>query len=759
MGVFAAVFVAACGDSAPASDTRDGASDAAGDAPADVSVVDSDTSIDSALPFVGTVRGIVVDTSAGQPIADAIVRFGGHSEIVKSQSDGRFTLVVAAPGVRLDQLALTAGKARYFSAGVEVKDPSAEQRIELRALTQTDNPAYDYIEPGSLTNPVDPTPLCRHCHENQLRPFETSAHASAAKNPRLHDIYNGTASGITSEAACLAAGGSWRDGKAPGSSATVAKKCYVALGGVLSHLNSDCGDAAQQTCDDPRRSAQNLTGPCADCHAPGSKGHVAGKTDLNRVDAAAHANGIHCDFCHKIANVTVNDSPGVDGAITLLRPSSMKSGGGFSVNEVFFGPLTDVTTAIMGNVYQPQFDNAEFCSACHQWLSKGIRPADVANIDASKWPDGLPLQDTYYEWSKSAKAGITPCQRCHMPARPYENATIDFKGEVPWTSNVLGWPRAFGEVHEHSFAPRLPALASGETVAPGEPPRDLLRAPIAITITPTRTASELRVDIALTNSGAGHSLPTGTPSRQLLLLVSADVGGTPLRASGGYSVPAWIGAALQSELGAGKATLAGDKLTLPTGLSWPANAAQQVVRFVAPTTRFADYPATRWFDGKTAQEKNMPVLEPRDEARIVSVAGQSATLDHAPPAAASADGTRVLVGDALPDLARKVDDTFAVSALGGCAGWAFGKLMRASDGRVGVPFFMASDIASDNRIPAGATVKTEHVFDVSGALAAGKAVRLRVVLLYRKYPWDRSRERGWVSNDAVRLVREQSVAP
>jgi hypothetical protein len=220
-------------------------------------------------------------------------------------------------------------------------------------------------------------------------------------------------------------------------------------------------------------------------------------------------------------------------------------------------------------------------------------------------------------------------------------------------------------------------------------------------------------------------------------------------------MPAWIGSYLESELGSGKATLAGDKLTLPTGQSWPSGASGLVVRFVARAGAYADYPATRWFAGKTAQQKGMPIDEPRATARVLSVNGQTATLDHAPNVPA---GARVIVADALPDLtSRKVDDTFAVRALGGAAGWAFGKLMRASDGRVGVPFFMASDIASDNRIPAGAEVTTQHAFDASSA--AGQSIELRVVLLYRKYPWGRSRERGWSSQDAVRYITQQTVAP
>jgi hypothetical protein len=114
------------------------------------------------------------------------------------------------------------------------------------------------------------------------------------------------------------------------------------------------------------------------------------------------------------------------------------------------------------------------------------------------------------------------------------------------------------------------------------------------------------------------------------------------------------------------------------------------------------------------------------------------------------------IGDAIaPDLSTlSPGDTLDPTSLAGAPGWAFGKVPVDVDGRLGVPFWRAIDLASDNRIPAGETVTTSHVFDASGSSGA---VTVTVVLVYRKFPWSVARARGWPSADEVRLVRTITV--
>jgi len=191
----AALLWAACSDgSAPADAPREAAADAARDVARDAAAEAAPTHHSGAL------FGRVVDPD-GQGVADAIVRFGGRPEIVRSGADGRFTLMVADPPVPLRELALTAGKQGYVNAGIEVVDPSAEQRITLSPLGIADDPSYVFKEPDTL----EATPHCLHCHHNHTTPWQSSGHRSAARRPTLHDLYNSTASSINTETMCTTA--------------------------------------------------------------------------------------------------------------------------------------------------------------------------------------------------------------------------------------------------------------------------------------------------------------------------------------------------------------------------------------------------------------------------------------------------------------------------------------------------------------------------------------------------------------------------
>lgn len=739
----AAAALAGCGDddgAPPDAAAPDAGADAAPSGP------------DASTLLGGAVSGRVV--SGGEGVPGAIVKFGGRPESTLTDPDGTFTLVVGEPPVDLARLGLTAGRAGYFSAGLRVVDPAAPQVIVLEPIELVDDPSYAFKSPDA----ANAAPYCLHCHPNQLQPWSASAHAEAARDPTLHDLYNGTASGYATEAACLAAGGTWRTGKALGAPAAVGK-CYVD-GGLLGDLNPGvCGGAGQPTCDDPGAPPEarpTATGPCADCHAPAGTAHAPGATNLNDVAGIAFEKGVHCDFCHKIANVVVNERPGVDGAIELLRPGPPVSSG-FSDPEIMFGPYSDVIVFIMGGTPQPQFRTSELCSGCHQWSEPGFRAEDKPLVPLAKWPDGLPIQDTWHEWAASPWATQgAQCQHCHMPSAPFENATVDFGPIPPEPSGTRGWPRPYGEVRDHAFAARLPDDPTW-LLGPGDPPRDLLRAPLDVAVTATRAGGELAVEVALTNVGAGHSIPTGTPSRQWILLVRAEGPGGPIEAIRGQTVPGWTGAAVEARLGPGEATLAGTTLTLPPGATYPATVGPgAVVRFATPTGEFADDPGTRWFGapGRTPADKGLEIVEPAATATIVAVAGGTATLDRA---LALPDGTLVYVGAPEPEGPLAVDDALAVSPLAGAPGWVFGKAMVDRDGRRGVPFFRAIDIAADNRIPAGATARTRHVFDAAGA--AGAPVTVTAILLYRKHPYPLARERGWPSVDVVRAVVTAVVAP
>ncbi len=130
----------------------------------------------------------------------------------------------------------------------------------------------------------------------------------------LQDLYAGVAAAWAGDAeACADAGGVLRVGKQPGTGDDV-ERCYVGTG-VLPDLNPGC---AETPCD----GQAEAFGGCADCHAPGIDGALGGR-DLLEARGVAHESGVHCDVCHKVESVHLDDpAPGVAGAPPRRAASS-----------------------------------------------------------------------------------------------------------------------------------------------------------------------------------------------------------------------------------------------------------------------------------------------------------------------------------------------------------------------------------------------------------------------------------------------------
>ena len=113
------------------------------------------------------------------------------------------------------------------------------------------------------------------------------------------------------------------------------------------------------------------------------------------------------------------------------------------------------------------FEQAEFCSSCHQFR------ADTA-------VNGKPLQNTYEEWRTSPQAaqGMV-CQTCHMPDRAHL-----------WRG-----------IHD-------PAM-------------------VAAGLTPRIAADKEKARFELANSGVGHAFPTYTVPTIVMRAVALDADGSP----------------------------------------------------------------------------------------------------------------------------------------------------------------------------------------------------------------------------------------
>jgi hypothetical protein len=77
---------------------------------------------------------------------------------------------------------------------------------------------------------------------------------------------------------------------------------------------------------------------------------------------------------------------------------------------------------------------------------------------------------------------------------------------------------------------------------PGAADVDLLQATATLDIQAERSGDQVRVSVQVTNSGAGHHVPTDSPLRNMILLVQAiDADGQPLTLLAGPVIPEWGG--------------------------------------------------------------------------------------------------------------------------------------------------------------------------------------------------------------------------
>ncbi len=251
--------------------------------------------------------------------------------------------------------------------------------------------------------------------------------------------------------------------------------------------SSRCGDCHQQIYEMWRRSmhAGAVTDPvfqasymrayhetagrarevCLRCHAPAAV--LAGDLDLRDPN---NREGITCDFCHSVLSVD------------LKRPDRP-----FRVvlDGVKRGPLLDADSPAHLIAKSDLHKSAEFCAGCHEYVS----------------PVGLPLLSTYTEWLSSSQAseGRT-CQHCHMPMTP---------GQTVRPS--LGVYRSEINLHDISGGHSADQVRKAATLRILRVQREQ----------PTVVA----VEVEVTNVGSGHSIPTGLPTRKLILEVILFAGG------------------------------------------------------------------------------------------------------------------------------------------------------------------------------------------------------------------------------------------
>lgn len=200
---------------------------------------------------------------------------------------------------------------------------------------------------------------------------------------------------------------------------------------------------------------------CLGCHSP-----IAVQTgDLALVKKVSWE-GITCDYCHSIREVTLaGPNPKATVDYSLVKS----------------GPWKDVNSPAHGTVFSAVHTSSLVCASCHEYRNA----------------QGFPVLTTYSEWSKSPYAGKNQtCQSCHMYR--VEGNVVDPRVQRTAEAGI--------NLHQ----------------IPGSHSMQQLEKALHADLTATHEGGRLQIVVEVTNRGAGHAVPTGSPMRQLILELHAD---------------------------------------------------------------------------------------------------------------------------------------------------------------------------------------------------------------------------------------------
>ncbi|MFQ6100360.1 MAG: carboxypeptidase regulatory-like domain-containing protein [Anaerolineae bacterium] len=416
-----------------------------------------------------TITGTVLDVNG--PVARATVRVKATANKTTTAADGSFTLSLTAT----TPVSVTAWAPGYFVGWTSAAPSTEPVTITIKPYYTTDNPDYTWFSmegaEGSLS--------CSHCMP-AYDEWQADAHSQSAVNPRFLTMYNGT--DIHGNQSPPTRYGHSRDyGRFP--LRPNLSQPYYGPGYKL-----DFPDTA---------------GNCAACHVPAAaaKPGMAYTADPNRL-SGIETEGVFCEFCHKIGDVTLDPAtglpyPNMPGvlSIRLYRPEEGQ--------QLFFGSFDDVTRRVS---YLPLEEESAFCAPCHF----GVFWDTVVYNSFGEW-----LDSPY----SNPETGQT-CQDCHMPVAGYDYFVFPEKGGLHRDPNRI-------------FSHRMPGASDEE----------LLQNAVTMTATARPEGDTVVVRVSITNDQTGHHIPTDSPLRHLILLVWATGGqGRALPLRDGPTVPEWGGA-------------------------------------------------------------------------------------------------------------------------------------------------------------------------------------------------------------------------
>ena len=229
---------------------------------------------------------------------------------------------------------------------------------------------------------------------------------------------------------------------------------------------------------------------CVKCHTP--IGYLTGfpeklSDDLSKTPEIA-TQGIQCDYCHSAVTIKQMYNNGL-----VLKP-----GQGEDEPGIKYGPFDDAEPDFHEAKFSKLHTESQICGTCH----------NVKHVAF-----GTDLETTYTEWQNSPYNSKDPakkieCQGCHMYQRP----------GIPSTGSTLrpenpGAATDYSDERPHIFTHYF---VGGNSSVPGTfDGRDkeqmaVERLQNAATISvDTSLINQKKLNIAVSNTGAGHSIPTG----------------------------------------------------------------------------------------------------------------------------------------------------------------------------------------------------------------------------------------------------------
>jgi hypothetical protein len=452
----------------------------------------------------GVISGVVI--AADGPVAGAVVRVHLTPASTLTGDNGRFMLSGVAPS---RPVTVTAAKGGFYIGAVKsVEAGSDPVTITLKAHYTTDTPDYDWAEHGGVKGSAG----CGLCHTAYAE-WQQDSHSQSAKNYRFLTLYSGTdIQGKRSPPI-------QRDTMGVPLPPDLTQP-YFGPGFKLD-FPSRAGSCA--TCHTPLASNVPNNQNCgwSGCHSGVTQSYSSqmlppGTEPLDLKGVAAE--GISCEFCHKIGDAYINRKTGVPyddmpGILSyrLYRPHEGE--------DLLFGPLDDVvrTDTETKDSYSALIQESAFCAGCHYGVLGGV----VGNMQVT---GGVLIYSSFSEWLASPYSQAGPegrtCQDCHMPNVAGGNYIVfPEKG---------GPARDPSQIHDHRMA--------------GGSDAQFLRSAVTLTATAVVTDGLLAVEVAIVNDKTGHHVPTDSALRHLILIAeAADARGNPLALVAGPQLPGWAG--------------------------------------------------------------------------------------------------------------------------------------------------------------------------------------------------------------------------